>query len=570
MRANVLTTHLDVPLVCLSVAVAVIASYVALDLTQRSRESSGWNRRAWLGGAGTTMGLGIWSMHFIGMLALKMAMPVSYDDLLVALSLLAAVLGAGFSLAVVARADVSQRGILSAAAFMGFAVAAMHYLGMASMQMAAVIVWNIPLIVLSLAIAFGASLFALWLIVRIRASTDGFGFGRRLGGSLLLGLGVAGLHYVAMAASKFEPSATGAAPHGGLGTESLVVMLALGAAITLAVLIGGAGVDQRRAAQAKDLSLVADIAHQLARIGDARGPVCQAIRELAGASSVVLIEPIDEGPTATASAGITLNAEHSDLVKDPHVAACLSSGQPTFVGEGDGPSDVASPVRELAGAASMYFQPLSLEGPPVGVLAVAWQQQTRPPPERIATILGMLANEIAVAIDRETLTNQLKELSRRDGLTGLLNRRAFDEALENQLALATRHDRPLSLVMLDLDHFKAYNDKHGHQAGDRLLRAAAAAWTSALRQTDTIARYGGEEFAVIMPECTSEAAALGADRLRAVVPAGATCSAGVAEIDGPTSAAELISRADQALYAAKAAGRDCTRADMREALVQEV
>jgi diguanylate cyclase (GGDEF)-like protein len=565
MRAHQLTTHLDVRLICLSIAVAVVASYAALDLAQRSRDANRWRRRLWIGGAGVTMGLGIWSMHFVGMLALRMQMPVSYNFLLVALSLIAAVLGAGVSLAVVARAHVSQRGVLSAAAFMGFAIAAMHYLGMASMEMTATIHWNIVLIVLSLVIAFGASLFALWLIVRITVTSDGFGFGRRLVASLMLGLGVAGLHYTAMAASKFAPSDGGAAAHHGLGTGSLVVMLALGAGVTLTVLIAGAGVDQRRAGQARDLSLVADIARQLVRIGDTRGLVCQAIRELAAADFVALLEPVSKGRAITATAGIS-DASDSKLADDPDFAACLSSGIATFISDLGSRLETASPLYRVTGATSVHLEPLSLDGRPVGVLAVAWRQRLRQLPDRMSTILGMLANEVAVAIDRDTLISQLKDLSRRDGLTGLLNRRALDEELTREFAVASRHNRPLSVAMLDLDHFKEYNDTRGHQAGDRLLRTAAAAWTAALRQTDLIARYGGEEFVVVMPDCTLEAAVLAGERLRAAVPAGSTCSAGVAEVEGLSSAVELIGRADQALYAAKAAGRNCTRADTRAVL----
>ena len=115
--------------------------------------------------------------------------------------------------------------------------------------------------------------------------------------------------------------------------------------------------------------------------------------------------------------------------------------------------------------------------------------------------------------------------------------------------------------MLDLDRFKQYNDTYGHQAGDRLLRTAAAAWTTTLRSTGTIARHGGEEFVAILPDCTLEDAVLAADRLRADIPSGAICSAGVAALEELGSAAELIGRADRALYAAKRAGRNRTRAD---------
>jgi len=561
MRADQLTTHLDARLIGLSVAIAVFAGYAALDLAQRSRLSVGWRKRIWVGGAGVTMGLGIWSMHFVGMLALRMQMPVSYNLLLVAASLVAAVLGAGVSLAVVARPHVSRRGVLSAAAFMGFAVAAMHYLGMASMEMDATIHWNLILVAASLVIGFVASLFALWLIVRITASSDGYGFGRRLLASLFLGVGVAGLHYTAMAASTFTPSSGAMSPPHGLGTGSLVVMLAIGAALTLAVLVGGAGVDQRRAAQARDLTLVVDIARQLARIGDARARVCEAIRELTAADFAVLVEPDGAGRAVTATAGIEPDADCSPLAEDADIAACLRSGVSAFISDLNDATGRASRLRELTGAASVHLEPLSLDGRPIGVLAIAWRQRVARLPDRMSSILGMLADQISVAIDRDTLLSQLKDLSRHDGLTGLLNRRALDEELEREFELASRRDRSLSVAILDLDHFKSYNDTKGHQAGDRLLRMAAAAWTTAMRQTDLIARYGGEEFVVVMPDCPLEDAVLVTDRLRAALPAGVTCSAGVAELGELSSAAELVGRADQALYSAKAAGRNCTRTD---------
>jgi diguanylate cyclase (GGDEF)-like protein len=116
------------------------------------------------------------------------------------------------------------------------------------------------------------------------------------------------------------------------------------------------------------------------------------------------------------------------------------------------------------------------------------------------------------------------------------------------------------VALLDLDHFKAYNDEHGHPAGDRLLEAASAAWESRLRKTDLLARYGGEEFAVLLPECQLDNAMEIAERLRTAQPEG-TCSIGVADWDGRQGEDELIARADRALYAAKAGGRNQCRSD---------
>ncbi len=112
--------------------------------------------------------------------------------------------------------------------------------------------------------------------------------------------------------------------------------------------------------------------------------------------------------------------------------------------------------------------------------------------------------------------------------------------------------------MLDLDHFKDYNDRQGHQAGDRLLKQLAGAWSNELRASDTLARYGGEEFALLLPTCSPERAIDVVGRLREATPDGQTCSAGIAAWDGTEAAAELIERADRALYEAKRAGRDRT------------
>ncbi|HEV2871623.1 MAG TPA: sensor domain-containing diguanylate cyclase, partial [Actinomycetota bacterium] len=153
------------------------------------------------------------------------------------------------------------------------------------------------------------------------------------------------------------------------------------------------------------------------------------------------------------------------------------------------------------------------------------------------------------------LYREVGRLARTDGLTGVANRRAWDEELPRELARAARSGQPVCVALLDLDHFKAYNDEHGHQAGDRLLKAAAAAWESRLRKTDLLARYGGEEFAVLLPDCALGNAMEIAERLRTAQPE-VTCSIGVADWDGREDIGRLVARADRALYAAKAGGRD--------------
>jgi diguanylate cyclase (GGDEF)-like protein len=157
---------------------------------------------------------------------------------------------------------------------------------------------------------------------------------------------------------------------------------------------------------------------------------------------------------------------------------------------------------------------------------------------------------------------QLGELAQRDALTGLANRRAYEHALPIALDQARRDGRPLTLAVIDLDHFKRYNDGYGHQAGDLLLKEASAAWAGALRSGELLARYGGEEFVVLLAGVAPVEAVALLDRLRPFTPAGQTFSAGIATWNGNESSDGLFARADAALYAAKAAGRD--RAELAE------
>jgi diguanylate cyclase (GGDEF)-like protein len=152
---------------------------------------------------------------------------------------------------------------------------------------------------------------------------------------------------------------------------------------------------------------------------------------------------------------------------------------------------------------------------------------------------------------REKLQRELEHLANHDPLTGVANRRRLEERLPVLIAEADHSGRPLSLIALDLDGFKAFNDRHGHAAGDRLLKGAASAWSTVLREDDLITRMGGDEFLVVLPNCPPGEAKRIALRLRDAVPEGQTCSAGVAFWNGQDSAEDLLLVADKALYETK-------------------
>ena len=169
-------------------------------------------------------------------------------------------------------------------------------------------------------------------------------------------------------------------------------------------------------------------------------------------------------------------------------------------------------------------------------------------------IIGVLASRL----------RQLDDLARIDPLTGLANRRWWDEEIRRELARAHRDGTSTCVAILDLDHFKAYNDMRGHQEGDQLLTRVGAGWLAAVRESDFIARYGGEEFGLILRGCGLAEAMPVVERVRTAIGDGLTCSAGLAQWNRHESADELVHRADGALYRAKDAGRDRIKVSLPE------
>lgn len=178
--------------------------------------------------------------------------------------------------------------------------------------------------------------------------------------------------------------------------------------------------------------------------------------------------------------------------------------------------------------------------------------------------IGLLAREL------EQANQKLAQLASTDPLTGLFNRRSFDEQLVLQIRLMKRMRRPLSLLLIDVDDFKQYNDKYGHLAGDQALKTMAGIFAQNMRTSDIIARFGGEEFVAILPDTTGAASLQLAERLRLAVhdypwvEDNLTISLGAATLEFPERSSEnesddqtrLFSEADQALYYSKSNGRD--------------
>jgi diguanylate cyclase (GGDEF)-like protein len=173
-----------------------------------------------------------------------------------------------------------------------------------------------------------------------------------------------------------------------------------------------------------------------------------------------------------------------------------------------------------------------------------------------ALFLLVVARMAGLVREVERQAGQVRALARSDELTGLPNRRAWNDELPRALERARRDQEPVAVAIIDLDHFKKFNDAYGHPAGDRLLKAASAAWHGTLRKVDLIARYGGEEFVVLLPGADAAHGHAALTRMLGATPQEQTFSAGLVVWDGEETSDELLQRADEALYRAKDRGRN--------------
>jgi diguanylate cyclase (GGDEF)-like protein len=311
-----------------------------------------------------------------------------------------------------------------------------------------------------------------------------------------------------------------------------------------------------------NMAAVTDATREISRTTDAevaRHVICSAACTITGGRFATLMEPDGDGHLVmTANYGLQGSPPVRLAIGAEPTGAGVAflSGKPFFVQDARVDERLSHRMTKATGAVSIHFEPVLRNEGTIGVLVVGWDHVIEGLERQAVSAIRMLAAETAMMIERADLLARLEASARTDDLTGLLNRRAWEEQLPREMARARRAPHPLCVAMLDLDLFKAYNDERGHQAGDRLLKQSTSAWASELRASDILARYGGEEFAVALPGCSLADAKTIVERLRAAMPSGQTVSAGVACWNGRESAEELVGRADAALYEAKRTGRD--------------
>ena len=306
-------------------------------------------------------------------------------------------------------------------------------------------------------------------------------------------------------------------------------------------------------ARGRMLEQVSETLRTLFGSAHVRIDVCEAAKRISSASTALLYEP-QPGTSVlrcTATSGFAEPVGEVLAAPGSAVHDAFRSGSSVLITQ-DAEYRVGSvALWEAAGRPdSVLYEPLVKDGVPLGVLVVAWPDEVRPDGPG-ATVAAMLAHEAAAVIDRADVMNHLTGEAQTDPLTGLPNRRVWDAELRR----AAGQDRLITVAVLDLDHFKDFNDTYGHPAGDLLLKETAAAWRDQLRPGDLLARIGGEEFALLL-DCDIEDALEIVERLREKVSQNRTCSAGIAVRQPGESLDSVVTRADRALYQAKAIGRD--------------
>ena len=306
--------------------------------------------------------------------------------------------------------------------------------------------------------------------------------------------------------------------------------------------------------------------HDLFASSNPRHDSCRAAATIAKADAAALYQPGDVLGDLRHRAHWGWNSSEGLLRtgSGSAIEAVFGAGERVLIGETVGRHFIDDDAWRRAGSPqSLLLQPLVREGASLGVLALSWSGDVRLDGPR-ATVTALLAPEIAAVIERADRMTELSNEANTDALTGLPNRRAWND----RLAASVRSASPMSVCIFDLDLFKEYNDSHGHPAGDRLLRTTAAAWRDQIREGDFLARIGGEEFGLLLETSRPAAALEIVERLRAQVAERRTCSAGIAVREIGETVESVVARADEQLYEAKAGGRDQARLARASAIVE--
>lgn len=530
----------DLWFVALAAAVCLLSAYACVSLLRHAMRMQGRMRLIWTAVSALSVGLGIWSTHFVAMLAFRPGFSLQYDILLTAGSLLIAIAVCGVGLAMAIRGTERGDRFLGGA-IIGVGISSMHYVGIAGLLLEGNLVWHNGLV--SLSIVAGIILSGLAVVTAM-----GQGVKRLLGGAGLLTLAICAMHFTAMGAADFSnclPLMNGGWEIDG-GMMSVVVAM-----ITLFIL--GAAL----------VSIVLDEA-------DRRRTERESQRQLADAAHIASVSQRLELALTHMGQGLALfSAEGKLLLHNPRLVELISLEAGVSL-EGKTLEDICTlamakvdlPDDERAGKTRELFEQHKLLAPQGGQAVHSFNGQRFLRVQHNPIGDGRWVTLMEDISDSKRSEAAIAHLAQHDNLTGLPNRAKFDEMFDAALVTAEVRGEHVGIVAIDLDRFKDVNDSYGHATGDQVLRVLAERMTSVLKPGEVVARLGGDEFAAMKTFDAVESlrdflarlekALFGVVSYQGVlVTTGASIGVATYPQDA-TDRSKLLSNADLALYRAKA------------------
>ncbi|MCY7493959.1 EAL domain-containing protein [Bacillus safensis] len=458
-------------LVFLSIAVAAVASYSALHIASRVAQSSGAKKKVWLLIGAMIMGMGIWSMHFIGMMAFQMRVGITYDTSLLILSILASFIGSLIAFSICIQKQLSTRRLLISSITMGSAICSMHYLGMESMANVS-ISYDPVLFFLSFFIAAITSYFSMKLFFRVDLNK-----GKRKNyllkvfGSMLMGGAIAGMHYTGMAASTMFYHSNGQAIGGSLEMSpfSLSIFVGLMTLIVQTLMIFGAYIDHRIMTQSDQLKeneqrFQSLIKHNI--------------------DGIIVLSVDRKVLSANDSGKQILELYNSKIGDDVSQYVMPTELWEEFISQS---KKAITREAELKTADRFYYYHVTYI------------------PVHVNNSLDSIYLVLKDLTQQRIAEKEIHVMAHYDALTELPNRRHGINHLNDVLSAQEKSKTSTAVLFLDLNRFKIINDALGHNIGDLLLKAAANRLTQCLPDNGFIARLGGDEFLMIFPHMDHDA-----------------------------------------------------------------
>ncbi|MDQ7988155.1 MAG: diguanylate cyclase [Candidatus Dactylopiibacterium sp.] len=529
----------DLQLVALSVLIAILICSVAMQIAGIARElrDARYRHLAVVTGS-LALGVGIWSMHFIGMLAFSLCAPVRYDTFLTAASIVPAVLASWIALEMLAREHAERFQLFAGGALVGGGIGAMHYVGMAAMEMAPLLRYDPWWFAASLVVSVLLAWFALWLRFGLRQHGR---YGKQiitLLSGTVLGAAVAAMHYVAMSAARFVGEGD---PAYVQALDLRLILIITGVTLVLAAAVLGGNLllrfhmlyKQLRLSESYQKAIFATAVDGVITI-DPRGTMLSvnpSVTRLFGWQPGDLI-----GQNVTmlmSEPNRTLHAQYLENYLGGGQAKVIGIGRETTARRADGSEfPIRLAVGEVRVDEQLFF---------VGFITDISEQK------RVEALLEREATQ--------------------DALTGLANRRQLSILLPRAIGRTYRYADPMAVIFIDLDGFKQVNDTLGHEAGDELLKVVAHRLQELVRRTDMVVRLAGDEFVIVFEGLKQEG---DAERLAEKVLAeicvpmtlgentarvGASLGVAIYRPSCALSADSLLQKADEAMYRAKKAGK---------------